>query len=179
LYARLCSTNIEERNRTLIDFPQVHASEKALSRAREAEMEGMRRGDTLISKPEFTAFLPPLSEIMATDDYEMPGRGIYYLAKHAAVIMGAGAGADAVPFAIKALKSRKPVEIHAGLICVRQILQRLEWTGETNDLPTVCSNLLPYVIAQVTNEVPETVDEAKKTELEVRRFLSSAPSKDK
>jgi len=136
------------------------------------------------------AFLPLLSEIMATDDYEMPGRGIYYLAKHAAVVMGAGAGADAAPFAIKALKSRKPVEIHAGLICVQHILQRLEWTGETNDLPTICGKMLPYVAVQVTNDVPQTVEigrsffssvpeEAKATEQELRRFLPSAPSKEK
>ena len=120
------------------------------------------------------ALLPLLSDLMATDDYYSPdgrllGRRRLYVCRSAAEVM-AFSGADAVPFIIKALQSKKPVEVQAGLLCAREVVDHMEWklhssespplphgVGEkvTNDLRALCSSLLPYVTMCTTNTMPE------------------------
>ena len=134
------------------------------------------------------AFLPLLSELMTTGDYfEREGRRIYVCEEAAGTM--SGAGGTAIPFVIKALQSKNPLEVHAGLECAQDIVEFLEWRVETNDLPAVCSNLLPYVTICITNGVLETEQEAnhfhewipdaaKKTERELKRFLQPTSSKE-
>ena len=149
-----------ERNRALIDLRRLQESEAAI-------------------------LLPLFSELMTTEESDCRERRRFYVAAHAAEDMSM-AGVDAVPFIIKALKSEKSIEVHAGLHCIEGIVMQFEHFGRTNELRPECSNLLPYVSIQITNPVPEKIptewmygtitNEAKLVEYLLKRFLPQPSS---
>jgi hypothetical protein len=154
LYGEICAaTNAEDRIHRLVYFPRVQLALAASETERQVDLRA-RQGVPGIQLHELIEFLPLLSEIMATGDYsETEGRRSY-VAENAASIV-ATAGTNAVPFAIKALQSDKPVEVVAGLRCAEHIVGILEFYGKTNDLSSVCSDLIPYVRMCATNGVSE------------------------
>jgi len=166
-YRQLCSTNLEERYQGVLELPWLDPSERVV-------------------------FLPLLSEIMATDDYVIKisdGRYRYFfIAKNAGERM-ADSGLDAVPFFIKALQSKKTLEIHAGLNGAERLLSVLGrgQREKTNELRVVSISLLPYVHRLTTISLPEAPMEfrsfygtipygAQRLEGELKRFLSPAAS---
>lgn len=185
LYARICSTNLEVRAQALIRFPQVQLSDEGSARALEFVKQHMASGGRYIRRAEMRAFLPLLAEIMGTEDFITKEGRRFSVAASAARRMGC-AGADAVPFIIKALQSRKGVEVHAGLLCAREMVGFLEWWELTSELAAVSSELLPHVTAVSTNTVREPPfsfhsfgrslpESVKATERELRRALPSSP----
>ena len=140
LYSQICSaTNTEQRSEALQGFSHLRAASYSCCPPMFHP-----------SPSEMVAFLPLLSELMTTGDYfEREGRRIYVCEEAAGTM--SGAGGTAIPFVIKALQSKNPLEVHAGLECAQDIVEFLEWRVETNDLPAVCSNLLPYVTICITN----------------------------
>jgi hypothetical protein len=154
-YDRVCSaTNADGRWQALHQFPRVQLPGNAPQRARDYE-DRRYPGIPRVQRSDMVKCLPLLAEIMASDDFISPDgfrRG--YLARAAAYV-ASDAGVDAVPFVVRALQSRKAVEVHAGLACTQYMVSALEWRGETNQLAAVCSNLLPYVVMCATNGVPD------------------------
>ena len=153
LYGRICSTNISERFTALLDTPRPLPAEAA-------------------------NFLPLLAELMATDDFVASGShhpgnketddydkaqfGPHwaagrraYVSEGAAGVM-ASAGTNAIPFVIQALKSKKSMEVHAGLYSAWHLVVRLDAVGESKGLRAACIALLPYITMWTTNTLPET-----------------------
>jgi hypothetical protein len=116
-YDRVCSaTNADGRWQALHQFPRVQLPENAPQRARDYE-DRRYPGIPRVQRSDMVKCLPLLAEIMASDDSISPDgfrRG--YLARAAAYVTS-DAGVDAVPFVVRALQSRKAIEVHAGLAC--------------------------------------------------------------
>lgn len=161
LYTRLCSTNVGERMRAIGNVPSVHRS-------------------------EMVVFLPVLFEITTTSDrVTLVGerRSFLGLARRAVNVISQG-GLEAVPFLTEALQSRRPDQVSSALWCTRELVERMERSGETNDLLMACRTLLPYVSVNTTNTpvggdwdfkivLQRIHQQAKETELGLRRFLPS------
>jgi hypothetical protein len=154
-FNQICSaTTYDQRRQALRDFPFVRLPETS-ERFRRLELGARLQGAVDIEQAEMVGVLPLLAEIMATDDFSVgEGGRRTYIAEDAAYVT-ARAGVDAIPYAIKAMQSKKPVEKHAGLVCAREIVRNLETREQTNGLKAVCSKLLPYVSMCSTSDVPE------------------------
>ena len=137
LYSQICSDNLKKRSQGI-----------------------MRLRSASLQPSDKTLFLPLLSEVMGTDDYITDEGRRFYLAGSAGEIMAIIANVDAVPFAIKSLKSKKTVEIQAGLSCAKYIIAHIISGEKTNEfLMASIISLLPYIQMQTTNTMAETSSE--------------------